>query len=64
MGKFEFARDSFKKAYKLNNKDADIKEKLQKVKALIFEREFAKSIEVQHVAVVVNPDDVIVEPSY
>ncbi|EGR31107.1 protein phosphatase catalytic subunit, putative [Ichthyophthirius multifiliis] len=64
LGKFEQARDAFKKAYKLNSKDQDIKEKLQRVKQIIFEREFAKSIEVQHAVVVVNPEDVIVEPNY
>lgn len=46
LGKLEDARNSFKQAHKLQPKDADINEKLKKLKSMIFEKEFSKSIEI------------------
>ncbi|EAR82479.1 serine/threonine protein phosphatase superfamily protein, putative (macronuclear) [Tetrahymena thermophila SB210] len=64
LGKLEDARNSFKAAHKLQPKDTDINEKLKKLKQMIYEKEFLKSIEIQHTPLVIHPEDIIVEPSY
>lgn len=51
-------------AHKLSPKDSDINEKLKKLKQMIYEREFLKSIEIQHEPVFIHPEDIIVEPGY
>lgn len=48
----------------MNPKDADITEKLKKLRQMIIEKEFLKSIEIVNAPVIINPEDIIVEPSY
>ena len=64
LNQLQAAIKDFKRVCKIKPKDKDARSKLESAKKLKIELDFAACIEVEEIKIEINPEDIIVEPSY